>query len=86
MYPPQFWVDAAIAVAALSMLIVLLLMGYTWPTRYRKQVALTDTVAFAAQAAASKVEDTAAKAASEVKEAASKTNPARKNRSCACRR
>ena len=40
LYPPQFWVDAAIAVAALSMLIVLLLMGYTWPTRYRKQVAL----------------------------------------------
>lgn len=38
LYPPQFWVDAAIAVVALSVLIALLLFACTWPTRYRKQV------------------------------------------------
>ena len=36
LYPPQFWIDAAIAVAVIvAVQIVILLVG-TWPTTYRK--------------------------------------------------
>ena len=36
LYPPQFWIDAAIAVAALVAVQVTLLLITTWPTKYRK--------------------------------------------------
>lgn len=39
LYPPQFWVDAAIAVAAITLLISLLLLALTWPTKYRRELA-----------------------------------------------
>lgn len=40
LYPPQFWVDAAITIAALTLLFSLVLMVLTWPTKARKQKAL----------------------------------------------
>lgn len=39
LYPPQFWVDAAIAVAVITLLLSLLLMVLTWPTAYRRELA-----------------------------------------------
>lgn len=40
LYPPQFWVDAALAIAILTLLFSLVLMMLTWPTQARKQRAL----------------------------------------------
>lgn len=40
LYPPQFWVDAAATAGALTLLITVALLVMTWPTRYRKQLAL----------------------------------------------
>lgn len=40
LYPPQFWVDAALAIAGLTLLFSLVLMILTWPTKARKQLAL----------------------------------------------
>lgn len=40
LYPPQFWVDAAAAAGLLILLITAILLAATWPTRYRKQLAL----------------------------------------------
>ena len=36
LYPPQFWIDAAIAVAVLVAVQITLLLVATWPTKYRK--------------------------------------------------
>ena len=36
LYPPQFWIDAAIAVAVLVTAQITLLLVTTWPTKYRK--------------------------------------------------
>ena len=36
LYPPQFWIDAAIAVAVLMAVQITLLLVATWPTKYRK--------------------------------------------------
>ena len=36
LYPPQFWIDAAIAVAVLVAAQIILLLVTTWPTKYRK--------------------------------------------------
>lgn len=36
LYPPQFWIDAAIAVAVLVAVQITLLLVTTWPTKYRK--------------------------------------------------
>lgn len=36
LYPPQFWIDAAIAVAVLVAAQITLLLVITWPTKYRK--------------------------------------------------
>ncbi|QRZ61220.1 TIGR01906 family membrane protein [Rothia sp. ZJ932] len=36
LYPPQFWVDAGIAVALITLAITLLIMMLTWPTKLRK--------------------------------------------------
>ena len=36
LYPPQFWIDAAIAVAVLVVAQITLLLVTTWPTKYRK--------------------------------------------------
>ncbi|WP_315432355.1 TIGR01906 family membrane protein [uncultured Rothia sp.] len=36
LYPPQFWIDAAIAVAVLVAAQIMLLLVTTWPTKYRK--------------------------------------------------
>jgi len=36
LYPPQFWIDAAIAVAVLVAAQITLLFVTTWPTKYRK--------------------------------------------------
>ena len=36
LYPPQFWIDAAIAVAVLVAAQIALLLVTTWPTKYRK--------------------------------------------------
>ena len=36
LYPPQFWIDAAIAVAVLAVAQITLLLVTTWPTKYRK--------------------------------------------------
>lgn len=36
LYPPQFWIDAAIAVAVLVLLQLIILLLTTWPTTYRK--------------------------------------------------
>lgn len=36
LYPPQFWIDAAIAVAVLVAAQITLLIVTTWPTKYRK--------------------------------------------------
>lgn len=36
LYPPQFWIDAAIAVALLVTAQITLLLVTTWPTKYRK--------------------------------------------------
>lgn len=40
LYPPQFWVDAAATAGALTLLITVAVLAMTWPTRYRKQLAL----------------------------------------------
>ncbi|WP_326503549.1 TIGR01906 family membrane protein [Rothia nasimurium] len=40
LYPPQFWVDAAATAGALTLLITAAVLAMTWPTRYRKQLAL----------------------------------------------
>lgn len=40
LYPPQFWVDAALAIATLTLIFSLVLMMITWPTQARKQRAL----------------------------------------------
>ncbi len=40
LYPPQFWVDAAASAGLLILLITAILLAATWPTRYRKQLAL----------------------------------------------
>ncbi|MDO4898313.1 MAG: TIGR01906 family membrane protein [Rothia sp. (in: high G+C Gram-positive bacteria)] len=40
LYPPQFWVDAALLVATATVLLTLTLLALTWPTSYRKQLAL----------------------------------------------
>ncbi|MGZ2399795.1 DUF1461 domain-containing protein [Rothia sp. 110740021-2] len=36
LYPPQFWIDTAIAVAVLMAAQITLLLVATWPTKYRK--------------------------------------------------
>lgn len=36
LYPPQFWIDTAIAVAVLMAVQITLLLVATWPTKYRK--------------------------------------------------
>lgn len=36
LYPPQFWIDVAIAVAVLVAVQITLLLVTTWPTKYRK--------------------------------------------------
>ena len=36
LYPPQFWIDAAIAVAAIVAVQIVILLVATWPTTYRK--------------------------------------------------
>lgn len=36
LYPPQFWVDAAITVAFVVFALTVLLLVFTWPTAYRK--------------------------------------------------
>ncbi|MFC6353364.1 TIGR01906 family membrane protein [Rothia nasimurium] len=40
LYPPQFWVDAAATAGALTLLMTAAVLAMTWPTRYRKQLAL----------------------------------------------
>ena len=40
LYPPQFWVDAAVTAGLLVLLSTATLLAVTWPTRYRKQLAL----------------------------------------------
>lgn len=40
LYPPQFWVDAAATAGALTLLMTAAILAMTWPTRYRKQLAL----------------------------------------------
>ena len=40
LYPPQFWVDAAVTAGLLVLLSTATLLAATWPTRYRKQLAL----------------------------------------------
>lgn len=40
LYPPQFWVDAAATAGALTLFITVAVLAMTWPTRYRKQLAL----------------------------------------------
>lgn len=40
LYPTQFWMDAAIAVAALTLLGALAVMAATWPTAFRRHRAL----------------------------------------------
>lgn len=40
LYPTQFWVDAAATAGALTLLITVAVLAMTWPTRYRKQLAL----------------------------------------------
>ncbi len=37
LYPPQFWVDAGIAVAALAVLLTILTMALSWPTKFRRE-------------------------------------------------
>lgn len=37
LYPPQFWVDAGIAVAALALLFTILVMVLSWPTKFRRE-------------------------------------------------
>lgn len=37
LYPPQFWVDAGIAVAALAVLLTILTMVLSWPTKFRRE-------------------------------------------------
>ena len=37
LYPPQFWVDAGIAVAALALLFTILVMVLSWPTKFRHE-------------------------------------------------
>ncbi|WP_237221206.1 TIGR01906 family membrane protein [Rothia nasimurium] len=39
LYPPQFWVDAAIAAGSIIILMTILLLAATWPTRYRRALA-----------------------------------------------
>lgn len=36
LYPPQFWIDAAIGLAGLSLLLTVLLLILTWPTKGRR--------------------------------------------------
>ena len=36
LYPPQFWIDAAIAVAVIVVVQIVILLVTTWPTTYRK--------------------------------------------------
>lgn len=36
LYPPQFWIDAAIAVAVIVAVQIVILLVTTWPTTYRK--------------------------------------------------
>ncbi|WP_237233295.1 TIGR01906 family membrane protein [Rothia nasisuis] len=40
LYPPQFWVDAAATAGILILLMAGALLAITWPTHYRKQLAL----------------------------------------------
>ena len=40
LYPTQFWMDAAIAVAGLALLGALAVMAATWPTAFRRHRAL----------------------------------------------
>lgn len=40
LYPPQFWVDAAATAGILILLMTGALLAATWPTHYRKQLAL----------------------------------------------
>ena len=35
LYPPQFWIDAALAIVVITLLIIGVLLAFTWPTRYR---------------------------------------------------
>lgn len=39
LYPPQFWIDAAIAIGALVLITSLLTLLFTWPTRKRRESA-----------------------------------------------
>lgn len=39
LYPPQFWVDAAVAVVLIALIISAMILAFTWPTRYRRQLA-----------------------------------------------
>ncbi|MDO5633864.1 MAG: TIGR01906 family membrane protein [Micrococcus sp.] len=39
LYPEQFWVDAGIVLAALSVLMAVLTLIFTWPTRRRRELA-----------------------------------------------
>ncbi|WP_421083555.1 TIGR01906 family membrane protein [Rothia nasimurium] len=39
LYPPQFWIDAALAAGSLILLLTLTLLLATWPTRYRRALA-----------------------------------------------
>lgn len=40
LYPPQFWIDAALALAGIVLALTATLLVLTWPTKYRKQLAL----------------------------------------------
>lgn len=40
LYPPQFWIDAAATTGLIIVILTLVLLALTWPTRYRKQLAL----------------------------------------------
>ena len=37
LYPPQFWIDAALAIVVITLLIIGVLLAFTWPTRYRRR-------------------------------------------------
>lgn len=39
LYPPQFWIDAALAVAAMTLALTLLAMLLSWPTKFRRALA-----------------------------------------------
>lgn len=39
LYPPQFWVDAALAVAAITLVLTVLAMFLSWPTKFRRALA-----------------------------------------------